>query len=74
MTLLPPALAPLAHWHCPSPHPARPQAVKLSAFHLEVSAALAQLGVAFEVEYKTEQSLLSVDIAIITGGELRGGR
>ncbi|KAI7837274.1 hypothetical protein COHA_008888 [Chlorella ohadii] len=43
------------------------QAVKLSAFHLEVSAALAQLGVPFEVEYKTEHSLLSVDIAIIDG-------
>ncbi len=48
-----------------------PQAVKLSAFHLEVSAALAQLGVPFEVEYKTEHSLLSVDIAIIDGGERR---
>ena len=48
------------------PHP---QAVKLSAFHLEVSAALAQLGVPFEVEYKTEHSLLSVDIAVIDGGE-----
>ena len=53
----------------PARLPPHPQAVKLSAFHLEVSAALAQLGVPFEVEYKTEHSLLSVDIAIITDGE-----
>ena len=47
--------------------------MKLSSFHLEVSAALERLGVAHVLEHLTDQDLLSVDIAIVQDGAVAGG-
>lgn len=63
-----PRPAPPAPAHPGTPRPAV-QAAKLSAFQLEVSEALGVLGVEHELEYLTAVNLLSVDIAIVKGGE-----
>lgn len=47
---------------------AQQQAAKLSSFQLEVSAALGALGIEHELEHLTAVNLLSVDIAIVSGG------
>ncbi|KAL4427968.1 hypothetical protein ABPG75_002057 [Micractinium tetrahymenae] len=47
---------------------AQQQAAKLSSFQLEVSSALGALGIEHEIEHLTAVNLLSVDIAIISGG------
>ena len=70
-TLLRPALSPRRPASPPpfSPLRRRLQAAKLSSFQLEVSEALGALGIDHELEYLTAVNLLSVDIAIVAGGE-----